>query len=406
MQVFEHLLSDTLKHRGANLASVVPAYGRIEDDGDGDDWIVDRRETGKRSNVLGPRISVGGGINLLRRTRLAAGAVAFKNRLLAGSVQHHTLHHLFHLGGGQPGDDLTALGGVESNHLRCTLGRRRPGDDAGRHPLAVVGDGRNHACQLQGGDADFLSHGDCANRYFRPAVERLGQAASLARELNTGLLTESVATDVLVEALVAEAQSDLDSAHVTGVRQDVGNGQHAEGFPVVNAAATDDDRAHLTIEDFVGPGEMLVKRGRNGHQLECGTGFVDIADGMILEPLGGDFPGDVGIECGAVGQRQDFAGVRIFHDYRARLGAALLHRGFQFALGDVLDLLIDSQNDVLAGIRLFFHAAEPLLAGVDLDKLLPGLPRSRSSYSRSIPLRPSSSVPTYPRTWAARSRLG
>src|SRR5579864_516915 len=49
---------------------------------------------------------------------------------------------------------------------------------------------------------------------------------------------------------------------------------------------------------------------------------------------------------------------------------ALLHSSVEFALNDVLHLLVDSQDEILAGFGLALHSAEPLAARVHGDKHL------------------------------------
>ena len=55
------------------------------------------------------------------------------------------------------------------------------------------------------------------------------------------------------------------------------------------------------------------------------------------------------------------------------IGVGLLHRRFQFALRDVLDLLVDGQDDVLARLGLLLDAAKPFAVGVHRDQHAPGL---------------------------------
>jgi hypothetical protein len=46
----------------------------------------------------------------------------------------------------------------------------------------------------------------------------------------------------------------------------------------------------------------------------------------------------------------------------------LLHRGLQFALGYVLDLLVNREYDILTRLRLLFDAAKPFSPGIDGDQ--------------------------------------
>src|ERR1700722_9379436 len=49
------------------------------------------------------------------------------------------------------------------------------------------------------------------------------------------------------------------------------------------------------------------------------------------------------------------------------------HSKFEFAFGDVLDILIDGKNNAVASFRLFFNAGKPALAGIHRDHQLSGL---------------------------------
>ena len=79
VQVFQHLLRDSLEDRGANLSALMQADRRIEDHGDGDGRSVDRRKADERRHVL--RLGVGSGrrIDLLRRAGLAGDGVAVEH---------------------------------------------------------------------------------------------------------------------------------------------------------------------------------------------------------------------------------------------------------------------------------------------------------------------------------------
>ena len=166
---------------------------------------------------------------------------------------------------------------------------------------------------------------------------------------------------------------DLDGAHVARLGDDVGHGEHAVRLAVADAHAVDDDRAHLAVEHFVGAGHFFFEPGGNGHHLEGRAGLVDVADGVVFQAFGPDFFAIVRIESGAIGERQDFAGVGIFHDHRAGDGFRLFHAALEFALGDVLDVLVDGEDEIFAWLRLLFDAGEPALAGVDGDHQLAGL---------------------------------
>src|SRR5580692_4561512 len=59
--------------------------------------------------------------------------------------------------------------------------------------------------------------------------------------------------------------------------------------------------------------------------------------------------------------------MRVHHDHRARDGLRVFHRLLKFALGDVLNLFVDRERDVVAGLGLLLNTAKPLLARIDRD---------------------------------------
>ena len=110
---------------------------------------------------------------------------------------------------------------------------------------------------------------------------------------------------------------------------------------IADTHAVVDDRSHLAVEPFIGIGEFLFERRGNRHQLEGRSRFVHIADGAVGKRAGCDLLAQIRIECGPVGQRQNFPGVRILDDDRTRNRLRVVNRLFQFLLGDVLNVLVD-----------------------------------------------------------------
>ena len=199
---------------------------------------------------------------------LPAGAVAFENGFAAGAVQHDALEHLAHLGCGYRRNYARAFGGLEGDGLRTILWSDGSGDNARGNTNTVVGDGRNQRRELHCGDADFLAHGDGGEGNLGPAIYGLGHAARFAGEFNAGLLAESESANVFVKAIVAEAHSDFDGAHIAGFGDDVGDGEPAVGPAVANAHAVDDDGAHLAVEHFLGGGDFFFEASGDGDHFE------------------------------------------------------------------------------------------------------------------------------------------
>src|SRR5208337_4694514 len=222
-------------------------------------------------------------------------------------------------------------------------------------------------------NANLLAHGDRANGNFRPAFHRLRQTARFTGKFDPGLLAESESADVLVQAFVAEPQRDFNGADIARFRNDVGDREHAVRPAVAYAHAIDDNRSHLAVEHFVGARYFFFQAGGDGHHLESRAGFVHVADGAVFESFVFNFLPNIRIECGPVGERKNLAGAGIFHDRRAGNGVRLFHPALQFPFGDVLDVLIDGEDDAIAGFGLLFHTGKPALARVDRNHQLAGL---------------------------------
>ena len=65
--------------------------------------------------------------------------------------------------------------------------------------------------------------------------------------------------------------------------------------------------------------------------------------------------------------------MRIFYDHGAGDGVRLFHPAIEFPFGDVLDVLIDGENDAVAGFWFLFNAGKPAFARVDGNHELAGL---------------------------------
>ena len=57
--------------------------------------------------------------------------------------------------------------------------------------------------------------------------------------------------------------------------------------------------------------------------------------------------------------------MRILDNHRPRDSLRVVNRLLQFLLGDVLDILVDGQDEVVARVGLRLHIGEPLPARVD-----------------------------------------
>ena len=109
---------------------------------------------------------------------------------------------------------------------------------------------------------------------------------------------------------------------------------------------------------------------------------------MVFQGLRLDFLAVIWIECGAIREGENLSGVGIFDNNGTRDGFGFFHAALEFAFGDGLDILVDGEDEVVAGLGLLLDAGEPALAGVDGDHQLAGLALELELNSRSRPLRP------------------
>src|SRR5580692_1188665 len=103
---------------------------------------------------------------------------------------------------------------MKSYSLRSGLRISRTRDDARCNLHAIIGNRRSQSRKLKGSDADLLTHGNSANRNFRPPAYRLSQPTSLAGQLNSCLLPKAKGSNVFIEPVFAQTQRNFNSAHV------------------------------------------------------------------------------------------------------------------------------------------------------------------------------------------------
>ena len=181
-------------------------------------------------------------------------------------------------------------------------------------------------------------------------------AVPFARQIDAGRLAESVCRDVLIEFRRAEPQSDLDRADVARLGQNLRNRQIAVGFVIANAMPRDVDHAVLAIHHVVGPRQTLIDRRGQRYNLKDRSRLIERANGAIHARFRRTRAGRIRIERRKIRNRQQFSSARIFHDHGAGDGMRLLNRRVQLALGDVLNVLIQRQNDAARGRRRLIAA--------------------------------------------------
>ena len=155
--------------------------------------------------------------------------------------------------------------------------------------------------------ADFLPHGNRADRNRRPVFHAAKHSAAFARQVHAGGLAKAERANVVVKFGGAQAQAHLNGADVAGICQDLRNGQIPVCLVVANAMPGDVDRAILAIDHFIRIRNALIDGRRQRHDLEDRPRLIQRARGAVHARLGIAILGGVRIERRPVRDGQQFA---------------------------------------------------------------------------------------------------
>src|SRR3984893_3254489 len=97
------------------------------------------------------------------------------------------------------------------------------------------------------------------------------KSAALARQIHTSRGTESEGPNVVVKFRRAQPYGNLDRTHVARFRQNGRDAHEPERFVIANAMSGNVNGPIFAIENFVGPGNLLVERRRQRDELESGA---------------------------------------------------------------------------------------------------------------------------------------
>ncbi len=120
----------------------------------------------------------------------------------------------------------------------------------------------------------------------------------------------------------------------------------------------------LAVDHVVGRGDLRVHGRGIGDELEGRAGLVDIADGVVAQQVGLGVAKLVGIEGGTDGEGENLAGVHILHDDGAVERLRFLHGVIERALGHELDVFVDGEHQVAAGLGVALAGAQNFAARV------------------------------------------
>ena len=117
---------------------------------------------------------------------------------------------------------------------------------------------------------------------------------------------------------------------------------HGGGADFIRIGVKPSVHAHFARIERLGNGERLHRRARLDH-----IGYRTVA---ALLAVG--MAGAVGVVGGAVGQRQNFTGLRIQHHHAACFGAVVAHGFIQFFISQRLNALIERHHHIAAVLRI------------------------------------------------------
>ena len=106
-------------------------------------------------------------------------------------------------------------------------------------------------------------------------IEAAKQAAALAGKIDAGWCAKAERANVIVKFRGAKSKSNLDSADVAGIGQNVRDGQHAIFLVIVDEMAGDSHGPVFAIEDFFSANQVLIEGGSERYQFESGTWLIN-----------------------------------------------------------------------------------------------------------------------------------
>ena len=243
---------------------------------------------------------------------------------------------------------------------------------------------------LEGGLGDALAEEDGVLLAAVPLVGRGQDALGFGRQSDVGGFADAELLQPVMALVLGQALAHHDRAGVHGVADDSGQRpllgavfeRVAEGLAVHGVGRRNGEgvqRAGLAFLDHGGGRDHLLHR----------AGLVGGGDRPDAAVLGGNLAGVVGIRGVGIGHGNDVAGLGVGDDDDAPFGAELVRLALDRLLGEVLEVRIQRELDVLAvhRRRQLVHAHrdaqsvgadfKQALAGSSLEDLVLGLFESR-----------------------------
>src|SRR5450759_2422095 len=117
---------------------------------------------------------------------------------------------------------------------------------------------------------------------------------------------------------------------------------------IVNLPVAQREYTMLGIDDGVTVHFARFDRRRHRERFQSRAGLEQIGNGAVAHRFAAGVIAVVRVVAGIVGESQHFAAARIENHYRTGLGSMLLDRTLQLAIGDVLQIAIQTEHDIAA----------------------------------------------------------
>ena len=226
-----------------------------------------------------------------------------------------------------------------------------------RPPFPAGGQGEVSLGHLQARGRKTLAKGGVDEVGFRPLLGRAQDAHGLAGNGQAGFIAKTQMVQVVVITFSAQEQADFGRANVAGIRQYLGQGQIAVTVRIADGGLVVLPYALFTIKHLIGLDHALGQ-GR-GHQKRLDGGpLLQGVHGQTAAPHGRlIFAVGIGVEERILGPGQNFTRGHVHHQAAAPFAAKLDHGLGQGVLGEILNLGVQGQTDVLTHEAFFLAQA-------------------------------------------------
>ena len=321
------------------MGGEVRPFPRVVDLYDDDELrVVGGEQRGERRGVLARRVAATH--DAPRRTGLGSDLERGEGSFLAGATLRRAVQQL-----PQPPGDVGShrpahrLGPVPVEHAAAGGGAADLPDERRLEQDAVVGDGPVRGRELQRRDRELVADGEARGAGPRPLRRRAQPTRRLGRELDARRRTEAEVAQHAVLLRRLEALRELHQRDVARNADRVGERERRQRLLVHNGAVEQLPAAALSRHPLAGQHAMQREQPRGSKDLRDRAGLERVGEGA--RPRRAVAP--------ARGDREQLARRRIEHHDVAAVGVHAAQRLVERALGNLLELGVERQHDVVPG---------------------------------------------------------